>query len=117
MDRLKAEMKDFWFGDHVAAIPDRAALQQGKWLWAPESGSTAGLPAAHKEKTIYVHGCAPNTACGIKKDGDALENARHGRGDGTVTWTSGWIDGIGRRLFHAGDPRRSRRAQRNISAR
>ena len=30
---FKAEMKDFWFGDKVAALPSDAALNQGKWLW------------------------------------------------------------------------------------
>ncbi|HMF49307.1 MAG TPA: CHAT domain-containing protein, partial [Candidatus Saccharimonadales bacterium] len=96
---FKAEMKDFWFGDQVAAIPDGAALQQGKWLWAPASGSTAGLPGAHKDKTIYVYGCAPNTACGIKKDGARWKMLGTAKGDGTVTWASGWIDGIGRGYF------------------
>ena len=96
---LKAAMKDFWFGDQVAAIPEGAALRQGKWLWAPATGSTAALPPAHKEKTIYVHGCAPNTACGIKKEGARWKMLGTDRGDGTVTWASGWIDGIGGRYF------------------
>ena len=52
---LKAEMKDFWFGDRVAAVPSEAALNQGKWLWDRDGLATPALPERHAEKTIYVH--------------------------------------------------------------
>ena len=65
---FKAEMKDFWFGDKVAAAPSIDALTQGRWLW-DRDGLKPELPAVHKDKTIYVHGQAPNTPCGIKKVG------------------------------------------------
>src|SRR5512145_825344 len=63
---IKEEMEDFWFGDQVAALPSGAALEQSKWLWERD-GAAPALPGRHKEKTFYVHGCAPLTACGIEK--------------------------------------------------
>jgi pimeloyl-ACP methyl ester carboxylesterase len=95
---LKEEMEDFWFGNQVAALPGEAALNQGKWLWERD-GLAPALPAAHKEKTIYVHGCAPVTACGIEKVNGRWKMIGTAEGDGTVTWPSGAIDGIGRRYY------------------
>ena len=95
---FKAEMKDFWFGDKVAAEPSGAALGAGKWLW-DRDGSTPTLPQAHQDKTIYIHGCAPVTACGIKKVDGSWKMLGTTEGDGTVTWKSGAIGGIGRRYY------------------
>ena len=60
---------------------------------------TPGLPESHKDKTIYVHGCAPITACGIEKVGGRWKMIGTAEGDGTVTWKSGAIGGIGRRYY------------------
>ena len=95
---LKDEMEDFWFGNQVAALPSGAALDQGKWLW-DRDGLTPALPEAHKEKTIYVHGCAPVTACGVEKVDGRWKMIGTPEGDGTVTWSSGAIGGIGRRYY------------------
>ena len=95
---FKEEMKDFWFGDKVAAVPSDAALSAGKWLW-DRDGSMPGLPESHQDKTIYVHGCAPVTACGIKKVDKDWKMIGTTEGDGTVTWASGAIGGIGRRYY------------------
>jgi CHAT domain-containing protein len=96
---LKDEMEDFWFGNRVAALPSAAALDQGKWLWARDGAALPGLPERHKEKTFYVHGCAPLTACGIEKVDGRWKMIGTVEGDGTVTWKSGAIDGIGARYY------------------
>lgn len=96
---FKKEMKDFWFGDEVAAVPSAAALNQGKWLWNRDGAATPALPERHQEKTIYVHGCAPITACGIEKVDGRWKMIGTLEGDGTVTWKSGAIEGIGRRYY------------------
>ncbi|HLN83936.1 MAG TPA: CHAT domain-containing protein [Candidatus Binatia bacterium] len=96
---LKAEMKDFWFGDRVAAVPSEAALNQGKWLWDRDGLATPALPERHTDKTIYVHGSAPLTACGMQKIDGRWKMIGTNEGDGTVTWKSGAISGIGRRYY------------------
>ena len=96
---LKEEMKDFWFGDKVAAVPSGPALNQAKWLWDCDGAMTPALPEAHQEKTIYVHGCAPNTACGIQQIDGRWKMIGTFEGDGTVTWKSGAIGGIGKRYY------------------
>ncbi|MGN6718179.1 MAG: CHAT domain-containing protein, partial [Candidatus Binatia bacterium] len=96
---LKAEMKDFWFGDRVAAVPSEAALNQGKWLWDRDGLATPALPEPHTDKTIYVHGSAPLTACGMQKIDGRWKMIGTNEGDGTVTWKSGAISGIGRRYY------------------
>ena len=96
---LKAEIKDFWFGDRVAAVPSEAALNQGKWLWDRDGLATPALPERHADKTIYVHGSAPLTACGMEKIAGRWKMIGTHEGDGTVTWKSGAISGIGRRYY------------------
>ena len=46
-----------------------------------------------------MHGCAPVTACGIEKNGGEWKMLGTVEGDGTVTWKSGAIGGIGRRYY------------------
>lgn len=89
---LKEGMTDVWFGDRVAALPEQAWLNEGKWLWKVG----AALPEEHKDKTVYVFGSAENTACGVKQMNGRWRLVGTPRGDGTVTWLSGRIDGIGR---------------------
>ena len=96
---LKDEMEDFWFGDQVAALPSRVALDEGKWLWERDGAATPVLPEHHRDKTFYVHGCAPLTACGLEKVDGRWKMIGTAEGDGTVTWKSGAIDGIGRRYY------------------
>ena len=96
---LKDEMADFWFGNEVAALPSGAALAQGRWLWERDGAATPALPERYKEKIVYVHGCAPLTACGIEKVDGRWKMIGTLEGDGTVTWKSGAIDGIGARYY------------------
>lgn len=97
-DEFKREMRDSWFGNGVVAQPGERRLQEGRWLW-DQDGNTPQLPAQHKARVFYVHGCASNTPCGIQKDGSRWKMIGTPRGDGSVTWDSGVIDGIGKRLY------------------
>jgi CHAT domain-containing protein/pimeloyl-ACP methyl ester carboxylesterase len=91
--KLQAEMRDFWFGDKVAATPRQAVLDAGRWLWDRDNNDPT-LPSEHESKVFYVHGCAASTPCGIKKEGDRWKMLGTPRGDGSVTWDSGAIKGI-----------------------
>ena len=85
-------MRDFWFGDGVAATPLKETLEAGSWLWK-QDGDAPALPVEHQEKVFYVFGCGRNTPCGIRKEGGRWKMLGTPRGDGTVTWDSGKIDG------------------------
>jgi hypothetical protein len=97
--QLKDKVSDFWFGDHCAATPSQATLDAAAWLWRADGASTS-LPAAYENSTVYVFGLAPNTACGVREEPDGHGGARlkmvgTAFGDGTVTWDSGRLGGIG----------------------
>jgi CHAT domain-containing protein len=95
---LKSEMNDGWFGERVCAEPRADLLAKGRWLWA-EDGARASLPAEHEDKVLYVHGCAPKTPCGLKREGARWKMVATAKGDGTVTWDSGRIAGIKHRFW------------------
>ena len=96
---LKDKVRDFWFGDHRSAVPSQQALDEASWLWRQDAASGPDgqptLPPAHAGKSIYVHGVAANTPCGIREEGGRLKMVGTSRGDGTVSWESGRIGGIG----------------------
>lgn len=96
---LAAANHDRWFGDGLAALPLQPALDEGSWLWRQATGGEAGLPDAYANRTIAVHGVAPRTPCGLRIDGGRLQMLATARGDGTVTWASGQLDGIGRHYY------------------
>lgn len=100
---LKAQMRDFWFGDQRTGTPDQAVLDAASWLWAQDGAATPALPSAYEAKSIYIFGQAPNTPCGLREEGSGakarLKMVGTTRGDGTVTWASGRIGGIGR-FYH-----------------
>ena len=100
---LKPEMRDFWFGDGVAALPSQHDLDRGAWLWqrdhAARPGDVPALPEKYKDRVWYVHGCGSNTPCGLAKIGGRWRMLGTPRGDGSVTWESGAIGGIGQRLY------------------
>ncbi|MEO8278619.1 MAG: CHAT domain-containing protein [Ideonella sp.] len=97
---LKAKVVDFWFGNQRAATPAQDVLDSASWLWAADGLKTPALPDSYEKNVIYVFGVANNTPCGIREevDGDGhprLKLIGTTRGDGTVTWDSGRIGGIG----------------------
>jgi hypothetical protein len=95
---LRDKVRDFWFGDHHSAVPSQQALDEASWLWRQDASGAGGqptLPPAHAAASIYVHGAAASTACGLREEGGRLKMVGTSRGDGTVTWESGRIGGIG----------------------
>jgi hypothetical protein len=96
--KLKAEVTDFWFGDHTVAMPSDATLQAAAWLWFKDAAGEP-LPRAHAERVVYVHGCATTTPCGLVNDSGRWKMLGTAEGDGSVTWASGAIEGIGTRLW------------------
>jgi CHAT domain-containing protein len=96
---FKPEMRDLWFGDGVCAVPDAGALEQALWLWARDGQARPALPARHEKKVAYVFGCAARTPCGITRAGGRWKMLGTPLGDGSVTWESGRIDGIGQFFY------------------
>ena len=97
---LKSKVTDLWFGDHRAGTPAQDVLDQARWLWDADGAATPTLPAAYEGKSAYVFGVAPNTPCGVREEPDGKGSTRlkmvgTTRGDGTVSWESGRIGGIG----------------------
>ncbi len=96
---LKGKVRDFWFGDHRCATPPQAVLDSASWLWKQDSqGGTdkvPSLPSGYESRSVYVFGVARNTPCGVREEGGRLKMVGTTRGDGTVTWESGRIGGIG----------------------
>jgi triacylglycerol esterase/lipase EstA (alpha/beta hydrolase family) len=101
---LKEKVTDLWFGDHHAGTPAQDVLDQASWLWAADGLDTPKLPAEYEGRSIYVFGVAPNTPCGVREEPDGRGGVRlkmvgTTRGDGTVSWESGRIGGIGRYYY------------------
>ncbi|MCV2352319.1 CHAT domain-containing protein [Paucibacter sp. Y2R2-4] len=96
---LKEKVSDFWFGDQLAGTPAQSVLDSASWLWAQDGSAQPALPAAYETKSIYIFGQAPNTPCGLCEEGGRLKMVGTSRGDGTVTWASGRIGGIGRQYY------------------
>jgi len=96
---FKKDMRDLWFGDGVGALPSPSVLKQAQWLWAQDGAAPPALPDKHRQKVAYVFGCAPKTPCGITRDGGRWKMLGTPRGDGSVTWDSGRIAGIGQFFY------------------
>ena len=92
---LAGKVKDFWFGDGHCGKPTQAVLDSATWLWKSDGLAKPKLPDDYTKKSVYVFGVAPNTPCGIREENGRLKMVGTTRGDGTVTWDSGRIDGIG----------------------
>jgi len=92
---LAPKVRDFWFGDGKVGRPSQQALDEASWLWKQDGTQRPSLPAAYEAKSVYVFGVAANTPCGLREVGDRLKLVGTTRGDGTVSWESGRIGGIG----------------------
>ena len=92
---FNAKVRDLWFGDHKSGQPDQSVLDAANWLWKADGDGTPKLPAEYEKKASYVFGVARNTPCGVRDENGRLRMVGTTRGDGTVTWDSGRIGGIG----------------------
>lgn len=93
---LRGSVFDFWFGDGRVGQPLPDALDEASWLWTKDGSGRPQLPGKHRTKIVYVAGVGRNTPCGVRRDARGrLKMVGTARGDGTVTWDSGRIDGIG----------------------
>ncbi|HEX6362786.1 MAG TPA: hypothetical protein VFZ93_07515, partial [Albitalea sp.] len=96
---LKREMRDRWFGDGIGALPAPEVLGQARWLWAQDGAARPALPRRHEARVAYVFGCAAKTPCGLAREGALWKMLGTPHGDGSVTWASGRIDGIGQYFY------------------
>src|SRR5690606_3429828 len=92
---LKQQARGPRCGNGTAAVPDAAVLERARWLWRQDGDATPALPAVHQAKVAYVFGCAAKTPCGIAREGEGWKMLGTSQGDGSVTWDSGRIGGIG----------------------
>jgi len=97
---LKALVTDFWFGNQRAGTPSQPVLDSASWLWTADGKDRPSLPESYEKKSVYVFGVARNTPCGVREEPDGKGGKRvkmvgTTRGDGTVSWDSGRIGGIG----------------------
>ncbi len=93
------KVRDFWFGNGHVGKPSQQVLDSAAWLWAQDGKATPSLPADYERKSTYVFGVAVNTPCGVREEGGRLRMVGTAHGDGTVTWASGRIGGIGQFFY------------------
>lgn len=93
------KVRDFWFGNGQVGKPAQPVLDAAAWLWAQDGPSTPSLPADYAAKSSYVFGVAANTPCGVREQGGRLRMVGTSHGDGTVSWVSGRIGGIGQFFY------------------
>jgi pimeloyl-ACP methyl ester carboxylesterase len=96
---FKPKVKDFWFGNGQVGQPGQDVLDAASWLWAQDGTSTPSLPAEFEAKCSYIFGVARNTPCGVREQAGRLRMVGTAHGDGTVTWASGRIGGIGQFFY------------------
>ncbi|MEB3166786.1 MAG: CHAT domain-containing protein [Cyanobacteriota bacterium] len=102
---IKGRNRDAWLGDGLGALPEATLLKAGRWLWDQQAAEGPRIPGDHPDRVIFIHGQAANTPCGVallpaQGDRTGSEEAEPlmlgtAEGDGSVTWRSGAIDGIG----------------------
>ncbi len=92
-------VRDFWFGNGQVGKPAQEVLDSAAWLWTQDGTATPSLPADYEKKSAYVFGVARNTPCGVREEAGRLRMVGTAHGDGTVTWASGRIGGIGQFFY------------------
>ncbi len=92
---FRPQVRDLWFGDGRVGEPSQETLDSAAWLWRQDGTERPALPSDYEKKSIYVFGVARNTPCGVRVEGGRLRLVGTTRGDGTVTWESGRIGGVG----------------------
>ncbi len=100
---LKQKNIDFWFGNHRCGTPAQSVLEEATWLWKQDGLTTPSLPPEYESRSVYVYGIARNTACGVREVDGHLKMVGTTRGDGTVTWDSGRIGGVGSSYYMAAE--------------
>ena len=96
---FKPLVKDFWFGNGQVGQPGQDVLDAASWLWAQDNKGAPSLPAEYEGKSSYIFGVARNTPCGVREEGGRLRMVGTAHGDGTVSWASGRIGGIGQFFY------------------
>ena len=96
---FRANVRDLWFGNGKSGQPEQMVLDSANWLWSADGPGTPKLPNEYEKKTSYVFGVARNTPCGVRNDPGRVRMVGTTRGDGTVTWDSGRIGGIGQFFY------------------
>ena len=96
---FKPLVVDPWFGPGKVGTPDQATLDSASWLWTQDGLARPALPADYEKKSSYVFGVAKNTPCGIRVEDGRLKMVGTTCGDGTVSWESGRIGGVGSHYY------------------
>lgn len=86
--KFKTQVRDRWFGDHVAALPGKPILEEAARFWT-EALPDNEIPGP-VDRVSYVFGVDSETACGIRLGGgsEGLQVLVTAEGDGSVTWKS-----------------------------
>lgn len=96
---FKPKVTDPWFGDGKVGAPDQGVLDSASWLWQQDGTARPALPDDYEAKSSYVFGLARNTPCGIREENGRLKMVGTTCGDGTVSWESGRIGGVGSHYY------------------
>jgi CHAT domain-containing protein len=88
---LKQRNRDRWFGDRIVGVPQAKVLEEARRHW---DDAAFTRPITHPERIAYVYGQDERTPCGVKLKDDGVKLIGTPRGDGSVTWAMGKLDGL-----------------------
>ena len=85
----------------VPARPSQRCSTAASWLWTSRRhGDARRCRPSTRRRAAYVFGVARNTPCGVREEErPRCKMVGTTRGDGTVTWESGRIGGIGQFFY------------------